>query len=564
MLTGQTHEFGIPSPKHAPGPGTSAQNASAKSATALSLLIASLFVGVMSATSSAQNYRFVFLAPKSVVLIDTQITSGNWDLRKIRQQYVAGVFKRLDSDGDGTLNAEEAAEIPRQGRFAADVERLESAWALLDTAPMDDQISPAELFTFLDNTLGPQLTIQKAAPRLAETVRLYAELDLDQDDRITAAEFQAGLVRLQLSDFDDDDALSVAELQPYPIAIVQARQAAVAASSTEETQLLLATTESERQTTAERILRVYGSEGELTTSTHLGVPERIFKAFDVDRSGALNTDEVAAYLEKAPPQISLHVSLGPPFVNVERVSPLATDVVLKTPGKRPLFDLGGVPVECVARNRSSDLSDQVGLLLTQAMVLDGDKNGYLDQAEFAQLPARNTQFQDVDLDGNAQVTRAEIDAYFTLDGLAAQSRLVATVSDESKVLFNLLDSNTDNRLTQREIHQAEQILQQYDADGDSALSIRELASRFRITFSQPELLEFRPDAAMNSTSRQGVTRQDSSGPLWFRRMDRNLDNDLSWREFLGTRADFDQIDTDHDGFITLPEAEQAESRRVRK
>jgi Ca2+-binding EF-hand superfamily protein len=45
------------------------------------------------------------------------------------------------------------------------------------------------------------------------------------------------------------------------------------------------------------------------------------------------------------------------------------------------------------------------------------------------------------------------------------------------------------------------------------------------------------------------------GPMWFRKMDRNGDGDVSRSEFIGTREAFDRIDTDHDGLISLEEAE---------
>ena len=52
----------------------------------------------------------------------------------------------------------------------------------------------------------------------------------------------------------------------------------------------------------------------------------------------------------------------------------------------------------------------------------------------------------------------------------------------------------------------------------------------------------------------GVPVQPQKGPVWFRKMDRNADGDVS-REFLGTKAEFDAIDTDHDDLISLEEAE---------
>ena len=49
-----------------------------------------------------------------------------------------------------------------------------------------------------------------------------------------------------------------------------------------------------------------------------------------------------------------------------------------------------------------------------------------------------------------------------------------------------------------------------------------------------------------------------AGPLWFRKMDRNRDGDVSRREFLGTDSEFRKIDTDGDGLISLEEAMAAE------
>jgi hypothetical protein len=49
------------------------------------------------------------------------------------------------------------------------------------------------------------------------------------------------------------------------------------------------------------------------------------------------------------------------------------------------------------------------------------------------------------------------------------------------------------------------------------------------------------------------------GPLWFRKMDRNGDGDVSRAEWLGSAEDFKKIDTDGDGLISLEEAEKADA-----
>ena len=528
-----------------------------QNATAAVVLL--IFLGFGNATVSAQTFRFVFMGPKSPVLLEAQVQSGGWDLRRVRERYAAGAFQRLDQDHNGQLSPAEASRIPVSGRFSAEDEQLGPRWAELDVDPADEQLTEGELFSFLDRVLGPPLTVERQTPRLTQTVRLYAELDLNGDNSITPDEFAQGLQRLQQSDFDDDETLSVAELQPFPLSVVQARQAAEAQTPDSDIPLLLVSTVDERGIAAARIVAEYGIDGVVESAVQLGISERFFRVFDADKNGRMEASEVVRYLEKAPAQVNLSASLAPPMIGLGRISAPETVTVMEE-GKRPVLNLAGVPVECVARNKASDLRDQVSLFKIRMRQSDADKNGYLDAGEFAGLQAP-VSFRDVDLDENGQVTVEELDLFFTLDGLAAQSRLVATLSDEAKVLFNLLDANSDNRLVERELRAAPEVLAAYDQDGDGALASRELASRFRITFSQPELIDIRVDAGMNQQARQGVVREETSGPLWFRRMDRNLDGDLSWREFLGSRQDFDRVDADGDGLITLEEALQAEVLR---
>jgi hypothetical protein len=56
-----------------------------------------------------------------------------------------------------------------------------------------------------------------------------------------------------------------------------------------------------------------------------------------------------------------------------------------------------------------------------------------------------------------------------------------------------------------------------------------------------------------------ATRSNSPavGPDWFQKMDRNHDGDVSRREFLGPRDQFNRLDRDKDGLIDPDEARAA-------
>src|SRR5205823_501092 len=110
----------------------------------------------------------------------------------------------------------------------------------------------------------------------------------------------------------------------------------------------------------------------------------------------------------------------------------------------------------------------------------------------------------------------------------------------------------------REMRQAAKLLLQLDRDGDGCLALNEIPRRYQLGAQRGPVggdnlggvFAISTGGFMGSAPQP----QRKEGPLWFRKMDRNRDGDVSRREFLGTDEQFRQIDKDGDGLISAREA----------
>lgn len=526
-----------------------------------------------------EPYNLVFLGPEGAVLLRLIVDTGKRTITDTRRDYAGVVFRTLDADSSSVLEPAEAVNIPANGQLSANAPLLGGDWTTLDTAPADDTISPDEFFAFVDQQLGPRFRVTLKT-RLQQSVRL-GELDTNGDTLFSQHEIAAGLSVLHINDFDDDGTLSVAELQPYPTAMRQAilQQQAAAAN---EIPLLVLTTEADRARACERVLIHYAAAGDSATESR-GVPcvkiggasADVVMQHDRDGDAHLNAEELTALLAGDAPRLTISVQLSRSLARVaDKSRPPLVEFLPpdRDAPQRLQTRLAGMPVSVGASNNREGRMSDADVIVNQALIrfieADADKNQYLDATEFMVLRSRlpelglpDVEYAGVDADKNGMVTRDELRSFAETNVGLAEATLVLTVSDDARTLFEILDMNFDNRLSPREFLEGFTRMDEYDHNQDGRFGMSEMRSEygFVVSRARPQfLLATRANQAMLAAPGVPRVSAGTSGPTWFRKMDRNQDGDVAWREFLGPRADFERIDADRNGLIDLNEAAAAE------
>jgi Ca2+-binding EF-hand superfamily protein len=238
------------------------------------------------------------------------------------------------------------------------------------------------------------------------------------------------------------------------------------------------------------------------------------------------------------------------------------------------LDLGTVSIELGvdSGNRFGMFGGEGGVpkqvYIQQLQQADKDNNGYLDAAEAKSNPLFMNLFKLMDLDGDGMLYEKELVGYLDrmqeLQVAAGSSCASMTVTDVGRGIFDLIDINKNGKLTIRELRGMVEALKTLDTNKDGFISPDELPRKYQLQVRHgPNLMGFEgvaffDESMSNSPIKNGNT---APGPLWFRKMDKNSDGDVSRREFLGTDTDFRRIDADNDALISAEEAIRFDDER---
>jgi Ca2+-binding EF-hand superfamily protein len=522
----------------------------------------------------------IFLGDNRPIFLRLKLDTGGKGFRAGWLDAVKSLHAWLDRDGDGTVTKQEAD----RGGLAPMVRAATGNAAPLPTAdldsnPRDGKVSLDELAAVLRPALGP-FRVQVNRLAAEKTDALFNHLDRDKDGTLTQAELATAVASLRRFDLDDDELIAPNELDPFsnPMAAQYEENNNRRGRFTAVAPVLEISHDDPSFRPVRTILRKYdigdttgapGGDNRLSRG-EFGIDPRDFNAADTDADGALDSEELRRFLAAAGPDIELTVTLPdgsqtPASIEVVGAGgkPLPPGVRLRRLSKSDVeIAVGEVDLEFHADSGSRDDDEARRLYEAQFKAADADNNQYLDKTEVKANSPLLAVFDLIDRDSDGKVYQKELTEYAERQSRTARSQIVLSAADQGRAIFALMDLNRDRRLGEREVRGTVPRVSSWDRNGDGKVGADEVPHHFQMTIGRGKVSYATPGlaAVVHGEDVPAAGSAAPAGPKWFLRMDRNHDGDVSRREFLGPRADFDRLDSDGDGLLGPDEAAAAKPK----
>jgi Ca2+-binding EF-hand superfamily protein len=504
------------------------------------------------------------------IFLRLHIRLGGQGYQSTWGDYLWERFQELDADASGSLDNDEFNRGDwttfAERRTRTGTTRFEQLTFLdIDTNPQDDAISFDELVEQLAQSC---FGISRGGQRrpAAGGDPLFVILDHDNDKMLDKTEMTAGIDTLYRYDRDEDEAYSDFELRDDGNPFGNNFEVQNPNQPTRE--LLLAPVPDQPPATiCEALIARYdvapagGKADGLLDREELRLGEQEFAAADKDANGKLDVPELSAWYQAQPPDVELEAQLDPD-VKGRRVQvlnqPDAKDAHVRTEmDKDGSIMIRGMSFELDIRGNGSAKPENIEKNTRQMFKqqADQDKNDYLDKNELRRINGR-AEFAKIDKDHDGKIFVDEYVEYVKRQNEIAAKRVNGLFTDRGSTLFEILDANRNNMLGMRELRLLAQTASAWDRDGDGKIKPDDIPRRYQLRLGPGG-----PTMNTNGTfvvaayeANPGGPRRTGIGPEWFQRMDRNQDGDLSRREFLGTREQFQNLDADRDGLLDAKEA----------
>jgi Ca2+-binding EF-hand superfamily protein len=516
--------------------------------------------------------RILLLSSVGPLVVDLHVSIEGVPFQETFDGLLDHALQLGDANEDGTVTWNELMGHPRfrYGQFGnpatGTYQNRNDMVRLYDTRK-NGRVDRDELARYLTSNQGiaramsfTTSEVRREAARDDSPVRQI--LDANNDFEISEDEIASAEVRLLLKDANDDEILtpsdfSNAGMQQPGMAMTTRRSSSGIYRPNTAWHLHEDTIWSDLLV---GLKELYGFGGSPQAEDFM-LSSDLFAQLDVDGDGEITTFEMDMLLT-VPPHFALVIDIaaeaeGEQYGSSANVALASMRIdedqihsIVQHQPNRLTVSVADVTLDFYADDRlgRSDSKRRAEALLAQA---DVDKDESISSEEFGAVAPQfnNAEFDGVDTDQDGKVLLEEITTFFQQQTASQAGRIRVLADDQQDVLFPTLDRNHDGRIDGREVAQVGRSLLSLDANADGSVQIGELHGGMVIGV-------VRGANQFDNTFQLPVTRARTSeaAPRWFRGMDRNQDGGISWREFIGTRVQFDELDRDHDGFVDVHEA----------